>query len=428
LVFLTVFAALTCFFSLLLGFLVFRKDKTSHVKKLFLFLALLLGLWAVASIFLYSAETHPLFVRWFKIGYLFQLLYIGAFLHFTLAVTGRLPKRRLSLFLMYLPCIISIILIQFDQDYWSGFTRVDNTWHFNQQLISIQFISFLIIWLIYYVSSAVLFFQKAGTVATVPERNKFLILGFSIVGVIIGISLEVMILPGIFGFPSRGADIVIKFGWLLCVGFVIDRYQFLIAPNQIEEIALTEFPGFSVFVLDTEQNIVRVNREAEKLFSSKQRKLLGTPFGSILKDEKRLEEELEFLKQQRNEDISCVAELRDGTVRNCCLDLKISILKNQSGSHLGFIAIGKLIKSDRHIKQEFNLSRRELEVVENIIEGKTNQEIAELLSISEKTVKTHVTHIFNKTGVENRIQLFNILRENHFISQHSSDKDIILLD
>jgi DNA-binding CsgD family transcriptional regulator len=292
----------------------------------------------------------------------------------------------------------------------------------------VQFIVFLIIWLVYYIASAVLFFLNAGTAATVAERKKFLILGFSIVGVIIGLALEGLFLPLFLGIPSRGADIVIKFGWLLCIGFVIDRYHFLITPNRIEEIALTEFPGYSVFVLDTEQNITRVNREAEKLFSSKQGKLAGIPFGSIVKDGKRLAEELESLKQGKRESISCMAELRDGTDHNCCLDLKISMLENQSGAHLGFVAIGKLVKSCRHVKREFNLSSRELEVIENIVEGRPNQEIAELLSISEKTVKTHITHIFDKTGAENRIQLFNILRENHFISQHPADKDIILLD
>ena len=427
-VFFTVFAALTCFFSFLLGFLVFRKDKTSHVNKLFLFLAVLLGAWAGASIFVYAAESHSMFVRWFKIGYLFQLFYIGVFLHFALAVTDRLPKRRLSLFLLYLPCIISIISIQFDHDYWSGFTRVGNTWHFDHQFLSLQFLFFLIIWLFYYATSAVLFFQKAGTVATVPERKKFLILGFSIVGVIIGILFEGMILPVLFDIPSRGADIVIKFVWLLSVGFVIDRYQFLVTPNRLEEIALTEFPGFSVFLLDTEQNIYRVNREAEKLLATRDRKLVGTPFSGIVKEGKRLAEELDYLKKLREGSLSCVAELRDGTPHNCCLDLKISILNNKSGSHLGFIAIGKLVKSDRHIKQEFSLSSRELEVVEKIIEGKTNQEIADTLSISEKTVKSHITHIFTKTGAENRIQLFNVFKENNFISQHLADKDIILLE
>jgi DNA-binding CsgD family transcriptional regulator len=48
------------------------------------------------------------------------------------------------------------------------------------------------------------------------------------------------------------------------------------------------------------------------------------------------------------------------------------------------------------------LSRRELEVLRLIAQGRSNREIAKALALSEKTVANHVTMIFNKIGVENR--------------------------
>ena len=50
------------------------------------------------------------------------------------------------------------------------------------------------------------------------------------------------------------------------------------------------------------------------------------------------------------------------------------------------------------------LSRRELEVLELIIEGYTNREIAGQLHISVNTVKKHINHIFSKLDVKNRVQ------------------------
>ncbi len=50
------------------------------------------------------------------------------------------------------------------------------------------------------------------------------------------------------------------------------------------------------------------------------------------------------------------------------------------------------------------LSERELEVLHLIARGDSNQEIAEVLVIALDTVKRHVTHIFEKLGVNNRIQ------------------------
>ncbi|MDF9845361.1 MULTISPECIES: response regulator transcription factor [unclassified Paenibacillus] len=51
------------------------------------------------------------------------------------------------------------------------------------------------------------------------------------------------------------------------------------------------------------------------------------------------------------------------------------------------------------------LSPREREVLLEITKGRNNKDIAEALFISENTVKNHITSIFNKTGVSDRIQL-----------------------
>jgi ATP/maltotriose-dependent transcriptional regulator MalT len=50
------------------------------------------------------------------------------------------------------------------------------------------------------------------------------------------------------------------------------------------------------------------------------------------------------------------------------------------------------------------LSQRELEVIGCLAEGLSNQEIGEKLFITERTVRFHVTSIFNKLGANNRTQ------------------------
>ena len=48
------------------------------------------------------------------------------------------------------------------------------------------------------------------------------------------------------------------------------------------------------------------------------------------------------------------------------------------------------------------LTAREVEVLRLVARGMTNTHIAQELVLSEKTVATHLTHIFNKTNSENR--------------------------
>ena len=59
------------------------------------------------------------------------------------------------------------------------------------------------------------------------------------------------------------------------------------------------------------------------------------------------------------------------------------------------------------------LTARELEVLQRLAEGRSNQEIAELLVVSEKTVKSHLTSIYRKLNVRDRSQaIVTALQEN----------------
>jgi two-component system nitrate/nitrite response regulator NarL len=56
-------------------------------------------------------------------------------------------------------------------------------------------------------------------------------------------------------------------------------------------------------------------------------------------------------------------------------------------------------------QRRFGLTSRELEVVQAVVGGYTNKEIAEKLVISQNTTKHHLSSIFDKLGVSNRLEL-----------------------
>jgi DNA-binding NarL/FixJ family response regulator len=56
-------------------------------------------------------------------------------------------------------------------------------------------------------------------------------------------------------------------------------------------------------------------------------------------------------------------------------------------------------------KPDFGLTIRERQIVSAVVNAYQNKEIAEKFAISEKTVKHHLTNIFNKVGVSNRLEL-----------------------
>jgi len=59
-----------------------------------------------------------------------------------------------------------------------------------------------------------------------------------------------------------------------------------------------------------------------------------------------------------------------------------------------------------------NLTPSEQKVIEHLLKGSSNKQIAKKLQITERTVKAHLTSIFRKTGVKDRLHLALLVNQN----------------
>jgi DNA-binding NarL/FixJ family response regulator len=83
-------------------------------------------------------------------------------------------------------------------------------------------------------------------------------------------------------------------------------------------------------------------------------------------------------------------------------------------------SVGSLVDTVRArsiapLDRRFGLTPRELEIVMTVATGLTNKEIAQRFSLSEETVKHHLTKIFTKLGVANRLELALFAISEHLV-------------
>jgi DNA-binding NarL/FixJ family response regulator len=62
------------------------------------------------------------------------------------------------------------------------------------------------------------------------------------------------------------------------------------------------------------------------------------------------------------------------------------------------------------------LTPRELDIIGKIADGRSNKEVAQEFSISERTVKHHLTSIFGKVGVSTRLELAIFAVNHHLLA------------
>ncbi len=94
---------------------------------------------------------------------------------------------------------------------------------------------------------------------------------------------------------------------------------------------------------------------------------------------------------------------------------------------VGRESVSDLVKALRSVSpaeakprnRELGLTPRELEIVTLVVAGYSNPEIAQHCAISEQTVKHHISNIFDKFGVSNRLELA-LFAVNHRLTESNS--------
>lgn len=80
--------------------------------------------------------------------------------------------------------------------------------------------------------------------------------------------------------------------------------------------------------------------------------------------------------------------------------------------------VRELARNDKK-RNDVRLTKREQDVLQLLVKGHSNKEMADLMFISEKTVKNHLTSIFRKLGVKDRTQAAVYALKNNIVSDET---------
>jgi len=75
------------------------------------------------------------------------------------------------------------------------------------------------------------------------------------------------------------------------------------------------------------------------------------------------------------------------------------------------------VVNDNDLLRKFNLTPRQIDVINMMMRGLPNKRIASQLSISEPTVKEHISNILKKIGVNSRVEAITLLHSKRGSSQ-----------
>jgi DNA-binding CsgD family transcriptional regulator/PAS domain-containing protein len=419
-------ALVSCIFYFKVGFLVLLRNIKSYISRSFFYLSLSIGLCSFFSIFAYPAQGPECFAFWIQLSLASAVFFATTQLLFFIAL---ILNKKLYLFiapfLYATPVILAalsitgdpFILYEMAEGYWAYIPRYDSFWFYFYYNYLFICITVSIVLLIHWYRSTHLKREKT--------QVKLIISGIVLTTSLI--VTEGFILPAVFGLKCISLTPVLFVFFMLGIYIAATRYRFLdLTPESICNLLMAEIDE-AIILVDPCQEILFLNKTARDLTGFKKGELIHQSLSNMIMRYEVLEPEILKLVKGDVKSICCRFSLRCKEMDEVQIDAKFSPVKDRFKDILGIILVGNEVKELVHFKSVYKISRREANVIQYLVRGKTNREIGELLGIAERTVKTHITHIYCKLKVDNKIELINLLKDFNLFSEKHAEKPVLLI-
>ena len=415
--------------SIIMGLNIFINNYRNRANLIFFFMCLSISIWALGSLFVFSTTNEYFFPLYLKIGFVGVLSFFALTLHFSLEISNLIKIKYYYLIIIYaIPIILLIMNIFFDIPilyekiiYQKGlylFIQTPNRFlYFLYGLIANLYVGLSFIILIIW-----------GVKTKInKQRSQSRILSISLlISLILAMSDEFYIPYILKHHQSHGTAVIYTLIWITGIWYSIVKYSFLsITPQFVAKEVISSIDE-SIMILNQDYKIIKANHKIEEILNLKEDKLLHSSINKILLNSDRIKIEIEKMIIEKIENFSCrTSFIKDENI-SILMDIKISIIKDKFDDLIGFLIVGKEVKELKQLKSYYKITDREVEVIQYVIYGLTNKEIAVKIGSTEATVKVHFNHIFDKTRVDNIVQLINFLNDFNLIPDQNTEKIIIL--
>ena len=392
-------------------FITVRRMKVRRREHLLLSLAALaLFVWNTAGYFVYNTQSVELLRALLPASFVPMFLFFPLVFHFAYAVYR---KRRLPLWLAalaYLPALALSVLAFFVPV--SLVPVVTETGAITLEVpVGDAGTAF---WSIYAVScwfaSLVLSIRYYHTTSLNRERRmgRILVTWFTVCIVVVLGEFYLTAMVDWWRIPSQSP--LLMSIWVGAMVYAIWKYGFLrISPQLLANQILDSIEDL-VLLYDLKGEPVYRNRKAASILRPPRQVApaeadpFAEPVGRLLaaSDSWSPSEPERHIRTH-------ITPASDGHPRRLAATVRMRPVHDHYGDPLGVVLTATIQPQLEELLRPYRLTNREAEVLEYLCAGLSIGRTAAALEITERTVKAHITSIYQKTGASNRVELLNMI-------------------
>ncbi len=200
--------------------------------------------------------------------------------------------------------------------------------------------------------------------------------------------------------------------WLAGLRYVMWKQKLFVLLPQNSSKSLFSSLKTPIMLTNEEDVVLYTNNEAKKIISNGmevQNDLTSTSIDSLIEDYQVLEKEISKIKNGYISHYNCNVRFIGNS--NGYYHLNIHAIRNEQDIFLGNLMILHPSLGFERLRQDYGLTTKELEIVQLVDKGMSAPDMAQFLDRSELTIKTHISNIYRKTGVKNRVKLSQLVRK-----------------
>ncbi len=412
-------------FSLFLGLYVLILSPKERTHQLFFLSVLIISITDLFLILFHIPKDMDIVWLIMKIGtsLIFVLYYL--ILLFIIYLTRAFKLIKVS-YLVLVLCLISIIITMNMECYYK-FIRIDYLLFLNDIVVNfggiwLNNIYYSIVFLLYII---ILLYSVFKTKLRREKIQYFILIStlFLNTALIVIISATAIKIK-FYYLPTLPLPIFLTI-FLIGCWYSIVKYRFLALTPELVSKDILENINDSIVLLTHDRKIITANTKTKALLNIQ--KIDGRNLSSIIFDYEKINGEIEKLVNKNLVDFSCRFYYINIENQNILMDARFSIVKDKFDDVLGILLIAKEVKEIKQLKTIYKITEREAEIIENVIMGCSNLEISGKIKVTENTLKRHITNIYNKLGVDNKMQLLSLLKDFNLLPDQKAEKTLILL-
>jgi DNA-binding CsgD family transcriptional regulator len=396
-----------------MGIFILRIEPKNKLNILFFIKCLIFSIYIFSSIPEIFANKENVFL-FYKIRMCLggASIYIGLCFFIELAAPD---TKKIIKYLLLIPALIAILITGFSDISYFNVIRINDIFKIIPDYTKSYFLYLPFYLASYGVSICILLYKwNKNSKSNKDKKQSGLILSVSIIFILtIIISDNILSSFSFLKFPYLAPPLFLLY--IAAIFYALIKYRFLsFSKRDIVQEIFSNVQDM-ILILNPDRTLMDVNNNYRTRLSGTDKDIAGKKFEELISNDENILIKFDELVSGKIKSFN-TRIIYKALPENIITDSYLLRIVDKFNDFVAILIVSRENLGIKHLKKQYKITNRQLEIIQMTIDGLSNDEISERLSLARRTIETHLHYIYNKLSVKNKIELMKLANDFNLIA------------